>query len=134
VAVGVATFTLATFAAGWRLAHRPAHGGTPRARALPEPGDRIRVEVLNGSGVTGLARSMTRRLRDGGLDVVYFGGDSTSSLDSTLVVVRQGDTDQGARVQRVLGFGVVRAEPDPSRLVDVSVRLGRDGAALVRNP
>jgi len=134
MAAGVATLTLATFAAGWRLAHHPAVAGMQRSRELPEPGDRIRVEVLNGSRITGLARSMTRRLRDGGLDVVYFGGDSTSSLDSTLVLVRQGDAAQGERVRRVLGFGVVRAEPDPSRLVDVSVRLGRDGAGLVHNP
>ena len=39
-------------------------------------------------------------------------------LDSTEVLVRQGDAAMGARVRRVLGIGSVRAAPDPARLVE----------------
>lgn len=129
-----AGLVLAAIAGGRRVAHRPAGRGPERARVLPGAGERIRVEVLNGSGVTGLARAVTQRLRNGGLDVVYFGSDSTGTLDSTQVLVRQGDAAMGARVRRVLGSGSVRAAPDPSRLVDVSVRLGRDYPTSAGNP
>jgi hypothetical protein len=84
------------------------------------------VEVLNASGRTALARATTRHLRDAGLDVVYYGSDTTSALDSTELVVRRGPAAAAERVRRALGVGRVRVEPDPGRLVDVTVRLGRD--------
>jgi hypothetical protein len=97
----------------------------------PVPGERGRVvvEVLNTTRAVGLARAATRVLRDGGIDVVYFGSDTGAVVDSTQVLVRRGVPDQGARVARALGLGAVRQLPDPSRLVDVTVRLGRDFAA-----
>jgi len=92
------------------------------------------VEVLNASGEIGLARGVTRRLRDAGLDVVFFGND-VALLDSTEVVVRRGSGDaKAARVRRALGVGLVRAAPDTTRLVDVTVRIGRDLALLGRDP
>lgn len=130
ILVGLA---LALFATWFRLTHRPQGPAQP-ARAVPGEEARVAVEVLNGTGTVGLARSGTRRLRDAGLDVVYFGSDTSAALDSTLVLVRRGDAAAGERTRRALGVGLVRSAPDASRLVDVSVRLGRDFAALVRNP
>ncbi len=104
------------------------------ARPIPGEGSRIVVEILNASGVVGLARVATGRLRDAGLDVVYFGTDSAVTLDSTEVLVRREDGGAGDLVRRALGTGRVRAAPDPTRLVDVSVRLGGDFAALLRDP
>ena len=92
------------------------------------------VEVFNATGQIGLARAATRMLRDQGIDVVYFGSDTANSLDSTQVIVRRGREDRAARVRRALGAGSVRAAPDSSRLVDVTVRLGRDFGRLVRDP
>lgn len=98
-------------------------------------GGRVVVEVLNASGKVGLARAATRRLRAAGVDVVYFGSDAAGDLDSTEVLVRRGDADAGRRVSRALGTGAVRTAPDAARLVDVTVRLGSDFAALlVREP
>lgn len=113
---------------------RPAPGGAPRRAA--RAGDRVVVEVLNASGQVGLARAATRRLRDAGLDVVYFGNDAADDRDSTEVLVRRGDARNGLLVAEALGAGAVRTAPDPARLVDVTVRLGRDfrGAALVGEP
>ena len=129
IALGLAS---GTFAAWWRLAQRPA--ARQAARAVPGEDGRVVVEVLNATAGVGLARAATRRLRDAGLDVVYYGSDAGERLDSTQVLVRRGDVEAGEKVQRALGVGTVRAAPDPGRLVDVSVRLGRDFAALGRNP
>ncbi len=117
---------------GAALFRASRHGASvERARAIPGEGEdeRVVVEVLNTTPSVGLARAATRMLRDAGLDVVYFGSDAGGALDSTQVLIRRGPADAGARVARALGAGVVRADPDPGRLVDITVRLGRDFAA-----
>ena len=127
IIVGVA---LGAFAVrSWLHAGR----GGPRAdRPIPGEPDRIVVEVLNATSVAGLARAATDRLRDGGIDVVTFASDTGAALDSTQVLVRRGPAAAGERVARGLGVGAPRAAPDPGRLVDVTVRLGRDFGAHAR--
>ena len=92
---------------------------------IPSAEHRIIVEVLNGSGRTGLARLGTRRLRRMGLDVVYF-GTADSLVDSTRIVARRGDAAVATQVRQALGTGRTDAQPDSLRRVDVSVILGRD--------
>jgi len=95
-----------------------------------ERGPHITVEVLNASGRPGLARTGTRLLREGGIDVVFFGnaGAAVGTLDSTRIIVRRGSGDAGERVRAVLQLGQVAVERDSARLLDVSVLLGRDFA------
>lgn len=120
-----AGLVLAAFAAWFRGQDRPA-GGRPFSRAIPGEGDRVVVEVLNTTQAVGLARAATRRLRDGGIDVVAIGTDTGAVLDSTQILVRRGSPDRADRVAQVLGVGRVQMLPEPARLVDVTVRLGRD--------
>lgn len=129
---------LAAFATWYRVTHYrpPQASGTVRTRGVPGERDTSKIEVLNASNGAGLARIATWRLRDRGLDVVYFGSDTAQALDSTQILVRRGDPEVGERVQRALGLGSVRTVPEPTRLVDVTVRLGRDfrSATLARDP
>ncbi len=94
------------------------------AYAIPLRGERIRVEVLNGTQRRGLARTATRALRERGLDVVFFGGGPAA--DSTRILVRRGEAGQGLNVAEALGAGRVSIEPDTLRRVDVTVLLGND--------
>ncbi len=130
IALGLAG---AGFATWWR-----SRQGAERSAARPVPGerDRIEAEVLNATPAVGLARAATRVLRDAGIDVVYFGSDTGAAVDSTQVLVRRGTPDAGRRVAAALGVGSVRQLPDAGRLVDVTVRVGRDFAARLaaRNP
>ena len=121
----------AVFATWYRVEH--FGDGAGDARRVPGEADRLQVEVLNTTDAVGQARAATRRLRDAGLDVVYFGGDAGPVLDSTLILVRRGTSGTGTRVRRALGVGGVRVQADSTRLVDVTVRLGRDFVAG-RNP
>ena len=120
-----AGLVLAGFAAWSRVHDRPA-GGRAFSREIPGEGERVVVEVLNATQAVGLARAATRRLRDGGIDVVAIGTDTGAVLDSTQVLVRRGPPGRGDRVAEVLGVGRVSVLPEPARLVDVTVRLGRD--------
>ena len=85
-----------------------------------------RVEVLNASGRTGLARTATERLRSGGFDVVYFGNAPGSAADTSRVLDRTGHTAVARAAARRLGIGIVRTERDPSLFVDATIVLGSD--------
>jgi hypothetical protein len=83
------------------------------------------VEVFNGSGRRGLARTATRQLRKAGFDVLYFGtgGDTVAA---TLVLARRGDSGAAVRVARALGVGQPGVRTDTLLRVDVTVLLGAD--------
>jgi hypothetical protein len=93
---------------------------------FPTSENRIKVEVLNGSGVPGVAGRATELLRNRGFDVVYFGNESSFARDSSLVLDRTGREGVRAAVSQFLGISLARGEPDGSRLVDITVLLGTD--------
>ncbi len=89
-------------------------------------GARVRVDVENGGGVTGMARAATDLLRPAGFDVVKYGNASSFDPDlETAVIDRVGRNDQAQAVAKVLGIDNVLSEPDPNLYVDVTVVLGR---------
>lgn len=106
--------------------------GLGRGSAEPETspprwtGERVRVEVLNATGSPGLAREATRRLRDAGFDVVYFGNAPGERRDSSEVLDRSGRLQAAREVADALGVRQVATEPDANLYLDVSVFLGRD--------
>jgi hypothetical protein len=116
-------------AAGWWIWRRPAGAGS----ALVIPGDAVHVtaEVRNGTPIDGLAREVTERLRRAGIDVVNYGSGPDTTLDSTTILVRRGDSTAALRVRRALGLGRVLVRPDSGLLLDVSVMAGRDLAAAL---
>jgi len=90
---------------------------------------RVRVEVLNVGGVSGMAAGATRKLRDAGFDVVDFGDSRPfDSSRPSEVVDRVGRTDIATAVAEVLGIDNVQSDPDPNLYVDVSVLLGSEWA------
>jgi hypothetical protein len=101
----------------------PVRGGAPR------PTERVRVEVLNASGVPGLARKGTELLRDGGFDVVSYGNAPGFAPDTSLVLDRVGRMELARSVADVVQIPRVYARPDSNVFVDVTVVLGRDWAA-----
>lgn len=87
------------------------------------------VEVLNGTGTSGLARLGTRVLRAQGLDVIFFGngsGDSSAAALTRVLIRRPGGRKAAEQVRSALGVGTIVEAIDTLRRVDVSVILGRD--------
>lgn len=105
----------------------------PPAYDLP---GRVRVEVLNGGGVSGVAWEATLALRDQGFDVVNYGNAGTYSADSSVVMDRVGDMETARMVAEALEIPLVLSEPDSTLFVDVTVRLGPDwtGKPLPEKP
>lgn len=123
--LGVAVLLVvgATIAVGRERRADSASGSLMEASG---PKERVRVQVLNAGGVTGLAREATGHLRDAGFDVVEYGDASSWDRDSTWVVDRVGRPDVAHAVAVALGIDKVRSELDPDLFVDVTVLLGRE--------
>ena len=88
-------------------------------------GDRVRVEVQNGGGVEGMARTATDVLRTAGFDVVKFGNARAFDPERHSVVIdRVGRVAAAQAIAKALGIDSVLSEPDPNLYIDVTVVLG----------
>lgn len=133
VAVLVTGATLGTWIAQW--IQGPTGGGAAVSVTIPTVfGPRVRVEVLNGGGRDGMARSATSVLRDAGLDVVEVGNWTSSEEPTSFVLDRSGSLEGARRAADALGIREVRSEPDANLYVDVTVVLGRDWSPGVVTP
>lgn len=89
-------------------------------------GVRIRVRVVNISGITGLARRTTQHLRAYGFDVIDFASAPTERGAATRIVVHTGHDEWGERVRKAMGKGTIRSLLDSSRYTDLTVFVGDD--------
>lgn len=90
-------------------------------------GERVRIEVLNAGGLTGMAREATEVLRAAGFDVVTFGNAAAFDPERRSEVVdRVGRTDIAEAVAAAIGIDNVRSDPDPNLFVEATVVVGRD--------
>ncbi len=99
--------------------------------ALRVGDERIRVEVLNGAGVAGLARETTERLRASGFDVVYYGNAGSLARESTVVLDRGRNPSAVAQVARELGIDRIETVPDTSAYLEATVILAPDWAGII---
>lgn len=128
VRLRVALGALGLAALGWATVSLARGGSLPPADAgrgtVFATGRTIVAEVRNGTGRPGLARQVTKLLRERGVDVIFFG--TGPAADSTAIFVRRGDPATGREVARLLGAGRVKVAPDSSLRVDLTVLLGAD--------
>jgi hypothetical protein len=92
-----------------------------------EAGDRVLVEVLNGCGVRGIARTVADDLRMQGFDVVGIGNATDFCYPATVVIDRSGSPGKALRVANCLGCSRVIRQEASDAFLDVSVILGSDG-------
>ena len=88
-------------------------------------GQRVLVEVLNSSGIIGLAKRATFLLRDRGFDVVGFGNDPKGRRSQTVIVDYTNKPEAADRLARVLGGAKIeRGKDSLDRGLDLTVKLG----------
>ncbi len=96
----------------------------PAARAPEDV--RIRVRVLNGTDVSGLARRGMQTLRDFGYDVVDY-RNAPAPVDATVIELNPAAAEHGERLRLALGGRARISQRDtPLPYVDVTVTLGPD--------
>ncbi len=101
-----------------------------RPQRLPD-GGKIRVEVLNGSGVSKAGLGLAEMLRKKGFDVVEI-DNAPERHDSTVVIDRVGEDRWAQAVAKRLGVERTVRQRNPDLLVEVTVILGLDRAELYR--
>ena len=111
-----------------------ARGADSSRAGAPRPAERVRVEVLNASGVSGLAAKGRAMLREGGFDVVQVGNAPGFGPDTSVVLDRVGRMELARSVADQIGIPRVVARPDSNVYVDVTVVLGTDWAAEYEEP
>jgi polyisoprenyl-teichoic acid--peptidoglycan teichoic acid transferase len=127
----VVAFLVWSSVQGLRSGDEPGAGGSEMV--IPDR-EALRVEVLNASEISGLARRGTQQLRARGFDVVYYGNASGFSPESSVVIARAGNEAAADSVADALGLRSVRVEADSTLYLDVTVVLGRDWEAEETEP
>jgi hypothetical protein len=123
ILVGLLTLGLLAYG-GWDIWRASQKREAERKRSEVFPG--IRIEVLNAAGVPGLAKAVTWRLRDMGFDVVYY-GNAKDTLGKTVVIERVDSSLANAKaLAGAIGVKEITYEPDPDRLLEVTLLVGLD--------
>lgn len=121
------------FGRGMLTVKGPAAGPAGQAETAPWPeaGERgLRVQVLNGTQVPGLARDFGLLLGRAGLAPVGFGNAPPQQYASTFVVNRRLDDGVARRLAEMLGGVPVIREFDGRALEDALIVLGADHAEV----
>ena len=94
---------------------------------------KIKVEVLNGCGSTGVAEKLTDYLRANGFDVVRLGNYRSFELENSIVISRNEKYQNAEKIALSVGLDkeYVIQQINPEYLLDVTFILGKDYKKLI---
>jgi hypothetical protein len=95
---------------------------------LQKPSRIIQVEILNASGVSGIASRASDYLRDKNIDVVKIGNYDKGLIDKTIIIDRSGNKANAKLIGKILGINNsnIVEQLNPELVIDVTVILGLD--------
>ena len=95
--------------------------------------NKIKVEVLNGCGISGVAEKLTDYLRSSGFDVVNLGNYRSFQIENSIVIARNEKIQNAERVATASGLSSesVIQQMNPEYLLDVTFILGKDYKKLI---
>jgi hypothetical protein len=99
-------------------------------RNLSLPDDPFQIEVLNGTGESGIAGDVTMKLRRMGIDVLIKGNAGRFDFRETVLVDRKGNPGLMRKLSRRLGVRRVVTQIQEKPLVDATLVIGWDRERL----
>jgi hypothetical protein len=97
---------------------------------IDETGEKnIKVTILNGTTISGLAMKTRNALMRDGINVVQFGTYSDQKLTKTMIIDQKGDPDRLETISVKLGVENCYHVIDSTQLHDILVIIGRDQGA-----
>lgn len=90
----------------------------------------IQIEVLNGTGESGLAMRTAVELRRAGIDVLIVGDAEHFHFERSVIVDRRGNGDTVSRLSRLTGCRNIVEQRQERPLVDATFVIGRDMSEL----
>ena len=110
---------------------RPATNTEPSAPPRDFSENPVRVQVLNGCGVRGMASRFAECMRSKGFDVRETGNADRYDYEKSRVIGRVDDTQLPKNVADVLGLVDFTLDPNPALVdVEVTVIVGEDHSRL----
>lgn len=94
----------------------------PPAPGLPK------LEVLNGSGISGAAQRVAEALKNQGYEIASVGNAGAYNYSESQIINHKGDIDSVDRIANILTPAVVKQEKDTSSSADVTIIVGRSCA------
>jgi len=94
---------------------------------------KIKIEVLNGCGVSGIADKLTDYLRENKIDVVNLGNYRSFEIENSIIIGRNKKIKNAELVASLVGLGQnsVIQQINPDYLLDVTFILGKDYRNLI---
>ena len=93
--------------------------------------DPIRIQILNGCGVPGIARRFADCMRNKGYDVRETGNAARFNYSTSRVICRVEDASLARLTANDLGVAETSVDPDPTLVdVEVTIILGNDHRTL----
>ena len=95
----------------------------------------MKVEVLNGLGIKGVAQDAASLLKDHGIQVARFGNAGSFSYDETLIVDWKGNIEKVIVLANLLKIDPERiiVYDRPSKPLDATLVLGKDWNSIVES-
>ncbi len=104
----------------------------PETLSAEKPYLNVKVEILNGNGINGVAAQYKDLIRQKGFDVLQTDNADRFNYENTLILIRSQNTNAGYRLAKELGIdrSRVKIAPDPSLRLDATIILGKDYASI----
>jgi len=90
----------------------------------------IKIEVLNGSGVNGLAGRVASMLEKKGFDVIEVGNADGMEYSNTHVYDRKGNAEKAQKVVEAIDVNTFKVDINDNNDADVTIILGKDKSNL----
>lgn len=87
---------------------------------------RLRVMVLNGAGLPGIAGEVASTLIGRGYQVIDSKNADSFNYSKTLILLYHANKNDGLTLKKILGVGQVMTKDLPQDIADVSVVVGKD--------
>ena len=110
----------------------PVTSDRERTDLLVRAGERIQVNVLNGSGRPNLARVFTDYLRARKFDVVEIGNYAGGTVETSFILDQVNDSVSANKIAYALGMktSAIRKQVDTNAFVDAAIVIGKDFESL----
>jgi anionic cell wall polymer biosynthesis LytR-Cps2A-Psr (LCP) family protein len=88
--------------------------------------EKVRVIVLNGSGMPGVAGEVSKKLIDSGYKIVDNRNADSFKYANTQIISFKMDVSEAIRIKKLLGLGTIIRKNSPQDIADIAIVIGKD--------
>lgn len=97
------------------------------------PENAVKIKILNGTSVQGLARKLRNNLIRDGLTVTEFGTSNFGNFEHSVIICRQCDIFTANRTAEIAGIDKIYFITDTSQLTNILIIIGEDMVSEKQN-